>query len=396
MRRYVLVGALFSLCGCGSASFRADSEGLKDGYDDSTFQAWCGEWALACPTTPPANVPDPNAPWSDAQWRNAFAILKAVGETPGTVGVTRAELADRALDQVASRMGIATLLQNLRARLDQSHFDHLTLAHGGVELTSAAATDYQTASGLTVSTATGVAMHVEATDDVILTGVTLGSAAGASERLASWRVTGQNVLSWTGDTRRVNDVPIKFMLDEVTGIDLGTEDIAMPKYVDLQPVIMQLKNWLTTGTRNLELPRSTFSALATNLPPLLKDQPMAIAVGSILRRLKTLTSTALTRQTKLVQGTATGEIHCRAGSMAEMIITSDFGVESLTTDGTNVAAVLYGIKARPTSGIIRAFDVRRVSLEPKKIVIRDVPILGTFTLDMTDPDNQDMELDCGE
>lgn len=388
-----------ALQGCGASSSSSDLDEAAQ-PEVASFQEWCTAWGLTCPTTPPDNVPSADHPWSAAQWQSAFALVKATASSPGNVRITRAELDDQNLATALQHLGGAEMLAQLKQRLDASKVQSVGVTAGGFSLAASAPADFAAQSGLVVHNDVAVTARVTDAFDVAVTGLDVHGQTDAADALAGFGVTNVNVLDWRGPSTAVAGVPIKFAFQELAGVELGGDaPTAMPGYQQLQPAMMPLKDWITTGQRDVDLRREAFQAYAQHLPRLVDDQQMATALRYILERVKTVQSTAASRRQKLVQGEATGEIRCNAGDQAQIMIQPQFGITSLTRlSATSSQVALYGIKVKPLTGAIRpTITLNRIDFEPTRIVVRDVPIMGTYVIDMSDSSGggMSMNLTCG-
>src|SRR4051812_33959939 len=119
MLRYVLAIGLVGASGCSVGTRDGASRGAAAGAGDgpTSFARWCADWQLTCPDGPPTPVPTVDHPWTVEQWRSFASVLRAVLASPGHIRLTRAELDDASLRQIAAALHLGPQLDQLRARL---------------------------------------------------------------------------------------------------------------------------------------------------------------------------------------------------------------------------------------------------------------------------------------
>jgi hypothetical protein len=407
MRRWIvlaafaLVGArLFFSCGPdpqrepASAPTQPELGLTETGRTGESFAAWCARLGVTCPPPPAANVPDADDPWTADEWRGVLATLRAVATGATHYTVTRAELDDANLTAAAEAFGLGDGLAKLRERLDASGFDHFDVGDS-LKVTADGTNERVAPSGLVVETAEVLDVAVTPADGVAVQGLAVSGPGGAGSAVTGFDVSGTNVLTFGGPAGDVVDAPIKFLFDEAFGMgtdaDAGAE---APDYQDMQPGFVPMKNWLVTGTRDLDLRADEIAAAKAHLPRLIRDQAKRQNVDVLLSVLTSLKSTAASRADKLVQAQARRGFVCVVGD-SELTFATSFGVQNITQRGDAANVTLYGVKARRLSGLVRPqFALNRLELQPTKIVIYDVPVIGTFTIDMTDPDSAPSTVSC--
>jgi hypothetical protein len=79
----------------------------------------------------------------------------------------------------------------------------------------------------------------------------------------------------------------------------------------------------------------------------------------------------------------TREIRCEIPEKAEVILEANFGLTSVESIDDGVRIDTFGIRVRPARGLVRPwFRLNRMDLIKDAMVIRDVPILKTFTIEV--------------
>jgi len=391
MPRFYIFGGFVALqvavlYGCGAGPRNAADSRAGRGVASTSFSQWCEEWHLTCPTGTPANVPIADHPWSVTQWHDFFGAINGVTTSPSDFAVTRAELDDANLKAVVADFHAEPLFDQIRQRLDASNFQTVTLADGALTATAAQPATFATPAGLQIQNAAQMTLRITSDQGLAVSGLTLGSVAtGASEDVHVAGVTAQNIMQWQGEHVGVDAVPIKFLAQEVAGLDLSGQDFATFDYADLAPALAPLKTWLTTGQRDIDLEHASFTQIAAALPSIIADQGLAQAFAHAFQHVTSMKSTAASRGAHLVAGVATQEIRCNLGDKATLMIEPQFGVQSLTALGSDGATIhLYGVKAKTAGGILTpTMTLDQIDLTPTKIVIYNIPIVGTYTIDMT-------------
>lgn len=389
----VLLGLLH---GCGTSpepSLSRTKANVLVPYDQ-----WCEGWGLTCPTGDAANVPSQEHPWTKAQWKNAFAAAEAVVGSPSDVRFSRADADDAALKQALDAFGLGDLLVQVKHRIDAAGLDELKFGGGALTFSAQRESSYQAPSGLVVASQRSATLRFDPHGDVAVDGFSLRSQRGVAEPLQGFSVSDVNLMEWRASpSKKYADVPIQFFLDNILGIDLNAihGDASTSTFLN---ALAPLKDWLTAGQRDLSLGGPVFPALAANVPALLSDANDRAATKYILEHLTKLESTAAMRGAALARGESSSEIKCRLNNEAIIMVDTHFALTKVERLGDKKArAQLQGVRARPLRGLIRpTIQIATLDVTPDRIIIRDVPVIGTYEIDLNDPDNKDLSVRCGE
>jgi hypothetical protein len=290
------------------------------------------------------------------------------------------------LKQVATILKQDVALEKLKGHLDSAKFTQAAfgagrLAKGALTVEFNGENELQTKSALRVRASSRV--RLEAEDGSLRTaGLSLADGSGAkSSTLEGLAVTETNLLSWTGSTLAVSGVPIKRFLEDVLGVglELPSPD-TKPDIGATLKVISPIKDWLLKGDRKIVLNDETFRRLADSLPDLAQgddQETLAYLLGHL-----TGLRAGQTRSGRLIEAKADGQITCNAGNKAQMMLASEFGVRSIDKlSETSVSVTVYGIDARPMMGLIKPLiHLSRIDIEPTRIVVKNVPILGQWAM----------------
>lgn len=380
------------LLSCGSAP----SLTKTDDVQSLNFKEWCAAWELTCPDGAPGNVPNPDKPWTASQWHDAMAVFGAFYASPSSVVITKDEAASPDLTIVAHQYGADDLLSGLRARLDSMGFQKAQMSATGVSLEASAA-NYVGSSGLVTHNNAEVEVSVASDFHLDPKGLAIGPKnPTALERINEIFFADTNIVSWTGDNITVSGVPIDFLFEQALGMKFKM-NTSNPKYQDALPAILPMVRWMTTGQRDLDIGEDGFAVLRAHMPSLIDDAEMAKSMTYILQRTTRALSTVATRPQKLMQVTGKSEFECKANNMMNMRFATQFGIKNVVPLGDDgVTMVVYGITASILGeSASDRFALSRIDMTPTKMIIYNVPLIGTYTVDMTNPNNQTSKLTCG-
>ncbi len=357
-----------------------------------TFLDWCAAWQLTCPTGPAENVPDPQKPWTVAEWQSALAVYKALLASPSNSKFLRSDLDDADLVNSMKQLKKEKELSLLKARLDGSKFNAFLAYQGKVVVTAQQPSDFQTKSGLIIHNEGTTSIQVSGDREISTEGVEIRSNAVSSVReiLKGFSITAPNVLNLKGSTQTITGVPIKFAFTEILGIDFGNQEGAVPTYKDIVPTIAPLRDWIVKGQRDLDLGPDTFLQLEQNIPVFIPNQNDANMVRSLLKKITRVLSTAESRKTQLIKAEAPQTFSCTANGKIRLDFEKSFGLQNISKLSAESAMVsIFGIKAKLIVGPIQPnFQLTRIDLEPTKIIVRNVPGIGSYTIDMTNQSEQ--------
>ena len=365
------------------------------------FEEWCSTWHLTCPAGAPPNVPTQEKPWSRDEWRAFMGSVKALLSSPTWVGLTRAELDDPDFNKVFDIFGLGSSLGSIKTRLDASGLESMTISSGRLSMNARTTGSFRSPSALVVGNERTMSIGVSERREVEMTGFSFANAAGQREGMKSFNFTSTNVLEWKvdGENKRYTDVPIKFLLQELLGIPTGGPG-HVREFKEYVMAMGPLKSWLTRGQRDLSLDQATFSRLAQEVPVLSGEG--AATARYMLERITSIESTAASRSQghDLIRGQARENLVCQINNEAVLTVESTFGinaVEPIEYEGQKgVKVTLYGIKVKPLRGISRpTIKMDRLDIFATRVDIHNIPVIGIYSVDLTDPDNKKLKLKCG-
>ena len=358
---------------------------INEPTGDVAFLQWCQNWELDCPTGEPENVPYSQDPWTAEQWKAAVAIHKALLESSSDLAVLRTELDDPLLLRVMRRLKVENEFNSLKARLDVSKFTAVSGKQGKMIVNTAEPTDFIAPSRLVIHNDKEINLSVNAQFDLVINGVALKSQGGTSDGLKGISITNKNVMNMIGVNQTVADVPIKYSFHDFLGIDFSSsEQIEPPQYNDIVPVLVPVRDWLIKGKRDLDLKKVTISEITKNLIVLMPNVDQISMMTRIMNKTERIYSTAGSRGKVLFSLDAVQPFECILNNKISLTFNQQFGLESLSKLSESTATLtLFGVKAKPMTGPFQpTFDLRRIDLLKDKIVVQDVPIIGSYEIDV--------------
>lgn len=363
------------------------------------FTAWCADWQLTCPTGAAPDMPSEGSPWTPEQWRSLMGAVRALTHDQVDVVVTRQELEDPDLVQAADLVGAGRLFASFKKLISDTGLSDARIGGGKVGLSFTGSGARQGVSGLQVRYEPATSLSVEEDRSIAVSGVAIESGHAARESVTGVAFTGKNIVDWKYPSgSKVIDAPIKFVFDEVVGVDFAVDSDVDPEYAEIVKALGTLERWIKSGRREVALSRPTFEALEANLPALFDEPRHKNTVKYLFGRLVKLSSHEATRAQRLATGEASASISCALRGRAEITTSRNFSVDSMEPLRSGGVRLRFtGVSARPLRGLIRpTLSMRTLDLEPTKIVIHDVPVLGTYAIRMDDPsDDEPFEVTCG-
>lgn len=391
---FILLGCVW---GCGKDN---DSDLLSDSDElrfNITFKQWCQNWNLVCPTGEPENVPSPDAPWTVEQWKAALGIYKAFLESASDLGIKRTELNDPILLGLAKRLKQEKALDLLKARLDGSKFSNISVKSGKIKITASEPADYVTKSHLVVHNDQEVNLSVNSQLELMGSGILLKSQNGASDGLKGLSMSAKNVVNILGESQVISQVPIKYSFEEILGIDLGSEEQSNTLgYKEIVPELASIRDWLVKGQRDLDLRKNTITEVAKYVSTLTSNSDDVAMILNIMKKMDRLYSTATSRAKALFTSEANQSFQCVVNKKVQLTFSNQFGLTSLdklSDVGTSI--MVFGVKAKLVVGPVQpSFTLGRIDLEKEKIVVQDVPVLGSYTIDLNNTSSESNTLTC--
>ena len=394
----VLCMLVVFLGGCGDKGLTGRDALLQTAQTDTVaFAAFCHNWGLACPEGTAPNFPDAHAAYTVQQWQALSAIGAAFLNGSGEVTITRDEIEADTLGHVVNELGLAKWYDQLVGRIKTLGWRDGGIGGGAVRASFDAPTVYTGKSGAQYSLADTLQIGVDPQAALKFSGMKVSSANGAeSQAVETFSVTAANVGRLALDPLAVDGVPLAFLADETLGgIDLGGLKGANLDMQKMARAMRPLFDWINQPGRNVILGEDFFGVARQKVPQWISGEtaqnvlyPMTAALTSLAMHLgstdQELFSIGQLKTAKLVCDMTQGS------QKITMKFDSSFGLKSYEPlDDDAVRLELFGIKATVSSAMGMTITLGRIDITPEKIVIYNVPIVGTYEMKLADMKKSD-------
>ncbi|MCX6110509.1 MAG: hypothetical protein NTZ90_13005 [Proteobacteria bacterium] len=389
-RSVLKISATLALVSCGKAQLSHNSGASSDSLNLTTLShnAWCSAWNLSCPAP---KAPDPNSPepLTKAQIDSLLRIGRSIGNSPSKLTLSRSELDAPAITSAVATLGLNAEWTSLRNRLDYIKFSNLSLGQAGIAVTNDAAATKTGASGLSVQTAPQISIDITADQCIAIKGLALASPNGQSATLDRLTLNGGDTADWQDQELSVTQAPLAFIGSEILDVEGSAATVKKDlAFKDLVPLIVPLVDWIDSGSkRDINLGRSQIDALQAELRNLVKDDAAQRNLTAVLRQIQQVQSTGQGRRDHLLQITANNEIRCSVDGKVDFTLAKSFGLKRIARsngdDGTLVTIQVEGFRITLPGPFSLPVSISRIELAPTKIWIRDLPIIGSISVDVS-------------
>ena len=343
---------------------------------NTTFGEWCDSWQLDCPVGEPANFPLPDRPLSYDQWMAFSNIINAFMDSRSRFSLTRDELEDPNLEKIFQTLEIPEALSNLKEYLDRYNFTSVNKdLLGNLNLKFAETASHQTDAGFDVSFNERSSMAFESSGKIRLKGIGIGRAGSTTDDLTEIKISDINVLDMKTRFFTVNQVPMKFMSDQVIkGIE-GLMPSGEVKAKNLMSIAVPLIEWFEDSSRSLNLRKNFFQVVKNEISRL--NGTESTNDPNILDILNAA-YTGKNSQGNLFTAKLDKEFHCKIKTEGEpdihLELKKSFGLKSIESRGSDTNRIrVTGIRVK-AMGV--GFNLNRIDVSPSKVTIRDIPFIG--------------------
>ncbi|MEY3903077.1 MAG: hypothetical protein RL189_2383 [Pseudomonadota bacterium] len=198
----------------------------------------------------------------------------------------------------------------------------------------------------------------------------------------------QDKTTWSGSNIAVTHVPEGFFIRD---LPVRWEKFSEFKREPLLRSVTELRNLVFSQGRSVKLNTAFFDTAARSLPVFVDDAKVLPAITKLTDALGSLemkapVSDAALAQIKLERAAS---VMCRIEMSGtppiELTLDRRFGIQNAYTNEKAHAQVdLFGINIKARVGIPISFNLRRVDVEPKRVVVKGVPVVGEIAIPLPD------------
>ncbi len=387
------------LTACGPQA--EDSAGLSsEGATTQSYQAWCQDWQLICPTVDPGKT----EPASAAQFRAISSILNGALKSPSNLNLNRQDLAADGLKQSLTALRLDDVYQDLQVRLDASQWQSGGLENGALVAYNAIESTAKADSGLVLNLSTKQQVQIADQGLVNVLGISYGAEAAAQNaELQSLAVVDDGSFNVGLSDRSVTQVPSEFAVSPLLlafGIDsskLKDKTIAIG---DVVAAGGPLIGWFNKAPRQVAFDRAFFVNAAGQLGTLLPEDEIGKNLGNLLNafdKLRTSSDAKANLATiNLLKG-SNANCNINNGDV-KLKFSTEFGLKRYyQVNATTLGLEFYGVSASAKKALGISINVKRVELTADKATILDVPLIGKVDVKFSDiiAPGQKLSLVCG-
>lgn len=368
--------------GCGRES--QDESQLHAKAQEFEFGAWCQDWRLQCPDGA-GDASQVNT------MRATMALLDATLDGESHINLDRAKIEHPGLLATFEFLGMREEIEPLLQKLKDHGWDEASIqprVHQ-MRLGFVDPQPLQTKSGLKWQPAEQMVLTTAADGQLQFEGLQLSNADGS--RGDALRGTAQQDADYTrlwGDALQVKNVPPTFIPRE---LDIPDVDVGSPTTQQIAAALRPLTEWLLLGNQHAHIPVGAFDVLQREADVLVTDEAQRQQVRVFASALEHLRANSASgdKLTLTIQQRPNGKLACKmnAGKSIDIKFNNSFGLEEVRLlNGDAVQTRFYGIevKSKIFGPITPKFSLKRVDIYADKAIIRDIPIIGSYTLRFED------------
>lgn len=380
--------------GCGRDS--QNESQLHTTAQELEFPAWCQDWQLQCP----------DGAGDTAQINKARAIMALLHTTldgDSQLDLDRAKIEHPGLMATFEFLGMREEMEPLLQKLKDHGWNEARIqprTHQ-MQLGFLNPQPLQTKSGLKWQPMEHLVLGTAADGQLQFEGLQLSSADGS--RTDALRGTGPQDAQYAqlmGAEWQVKNVPPSFLPHE---LEIPNVDVGSPSTQQIAAALRPFTEWLLLGNQLAHVPMGAFDVLYREADILVADEAQRQQVRVFASALESVRaqSAAGDKLTFAAQQRANGKLACKmnAGKSIDIKFNRSFGLEEVRLlNNDAVQTRFYGIevKSKIFGPITPKFSLKRVEIYADKAVIRDVPIIGSYTLRFSDlrKDSKQNAVEC--
>jgi|GEM_PF-676440 len=383
-----------------------------------SFAQWCKRWGLTCPKSADIAHETPSEFQADSkdiqQWH---AISELVGKAIGSgsnFALESSELNSARIRIFMAQIGLNEVLSDINELLSKSGLKKVGLEPAG-KLSFEARTGWNGNTGLagTVRGRSGMKWSFESAGEFLVgdsgqylfKGLRFSAASSfESDYFGVLTRNDEDKTMWSGESLAVSHVPDGFFIKDIP--------VRWEKFNDLNRETLitnatEARNIVFNGTRNLRLNSAFFDTAAKHMPLFVEDPKVVNAATQLANAFGTLEMKASSPTSPLAQLTLekANAVVCRiemTGTPAlEVTLDKRFGVQNIFNNEKSAAQIdLYGINIKAKVGLPISFNLKRVDVEPTRVVVKGIPVIGEISIPLPGSDSKFgkelKKLECNE
>ncbi|MEN9528280.1 MAG: hypothetical protein RI932_153, partial [Pseudomonadota bacterium] len=391
-----------------------DNEEAFAGLEKISFEQWCARWGLICAKSEPKNTDEATGSLvskDELKWRAIAELTDKAFKSGSNFTIEQQELNSARIRIFMSQLGLGDVHGDVLDVLSKSGLRKLILdPNGQLRFEARATLNGQSGtvrgnSGMKWAFANDGEVSIGTAGQYLFKGLEFSAATSfESDEFGQLHFNEADKTLWSGNTLAVTHIPDGFFIKD---IPVRWEKFNEVKQDVLVRNATEARNILFTPARVLRLNSAFFDTAAKHSDLFVDDDKIKTAVRQLinafgLMEMKAPTSSSPLAQVSLQQA---GSVMCRiemSGTPAiEVTLDKRFGVQNVFTNDKSHAQIdLYGINVKARVGFPISFNLRRVDIEPTRIVIKGIPVVGEISIPLPGSDKklgkELKKLECSE
>ncbi|NBX16518.1 MAG: hypothetical protein EBR09_04050 [Proteobacteria bacterium] len=371
------------------------SAGSTSDVEKMAFAQWCERWGLTCPADDKKLLIEVNDSQDESketlQWQAISQLFERFARSGSDFSVDDSELTSAKTRLLMTQIGLHDVHSDFLEVLGKSGLKKLAVDPlGNIRFEARPTVSGQSGmvrgrSGMKWIFANNGGVSVGGKGQYLFSGLQF-SAANSFESDVFGQLTYNDVdkTTWSGSNLAVTHVPDGFFIRDVP--------VRWEKFSDLQRVPMlaavsEMRDLVFSGGRFIKLNPAFFDTAARNMPVFVDDAKILPAATKLVDAFGSLEFRAPSAKTSLAQLSLekAASVMCRIEMSGtppiELTLDRRFGVQNAYTNEKRHAQIdLYGINIKARVGIPIAFNLKRIDVEPSRIVIKGVPVIGEIAI----------------
>lgn len=388
---------------------------LADFVEKISFTQWCERWGLACPKPDAGKKASEFEVLSESKdvlkWRAIAELVEKALKSGSQFSIEQQEMNSARVRIFMNQVGWADVHGDMLNVLGQSGLKKLNLDPAGkLSFEGRTTLNGQSGwvrgnSGMKWAFANDGEFLVGTAGQYLFKGVQFSAASSfESDEFGELSFTDDDQTTWSGNTLAVTHVPDGFFIKDIP--------VRWEKFNDVKQDVLirnatEARNLVFNGTRNLKLNSAFFDTAARHTPLFVEDAKIVGAVGRLINSFGSMVMTQPTSASPLAQIALqqASSVVCRiemSGTPAiDLTLDKRFGIQNVfTNEKSNAQMDFYGINIKARVGLPISFNLKRVDIEPTRIVIKGVPVVGDVSIPLPGSDKKFgkelKKLECSE
>jgi len=381
-----------------------------------SFEQWCQRWGLTCPAKPTEFTEDTGESLGESkeslQWQVISQLFDRFMTSGSNFIMEDFELTSAKTRILMTQIGLQTVYGDFLEVLQRSGLRKLVIEPSGkVRFEARLGMNGQAG---TVRGKSGMKWTFQNQGSVIvgqgghyLFDGLLFSAANSLESDVFGRLgyNDTDKTTWSGSNLAVTHVPDGFFIQDVP---VRWEKFSEAKRAQVLASVTELRNLLFTSGRSIRVSPAFFDTAARNMSVFVDDAKVLGPVTKLTDAFGTLEVKAPISGSALAQLSLekASSVMCRIEMSGtppiEITLDKRFGVQNAyTNERMNAQVDLYGINIKAkVVGFPLSFNLKRVDVEPARIVVKGVPVVGEIVIPLPEEGtkfNKELKkLECNE